>query len=81
MPELTALSEEARQRAMERFELLRPHLEQGRELTRVGREAGCPIARPFPGWPFTDSSAWHRRTRRRNAFGRLGRFHIGWALK
>ena len=42
MPDLTGLSEEARQRAMERYEILRPHLEEGKALTAVAHEAGVP---------------------------------------
>ena len=42
MSELTALSEADRQRVLERFRLIRPHLEAGIALTRVAREAGVP---------------------------------------
>ena len=37
--ELGCFSEVSRQRAFERFELLRAHLEDGRPLTAIGREA------------------------------------------
>jgi len=38
--ELAALSEAERQLALERFRLLRPHLEEGVPLTTVSQEAG-----------------------------------------
>ncbi len=37
---LTCVAEAARQRALERFGLLQPHLEQGVALTTVAAEAG-----------------------------------------
>jgi len=43
MDELASLSEEQRQQALERFRLLQPHLEQGRPLIQVAREAGIPF--------------------------------------
>ena len=42
MDELSKLTEENRLRAMERFRLLQPHLEQGRVLSEVAKEAGVP---------------------------------------
>lgn len=42
MSELATLPEADRQRALERFRLLQPHLEEGRVLTLVAREAGIP---------------------------------------
>ena len=42
MSELSTLAEADRQRALERFRLLQPHLEGGRALTAVAREAGIP---------------------------------------
>ena len=39
MDELACFSEVTRQRAFERFELLRAHLEDGRPLTAIAREA------------------------------------------
>ena len=39
MDELACFSEVSRQRAFERFELLRAHLEDGRPLTAIAREA------------------------------------------
>ena len=43
MDELASLSEEQRQQALERFRLLQPHLEQGKPLVQVAREAGIPF--------------------------------------
>ena len=40
MDELSCFSEASRQRAFERFEFLRAHLEEGRPLAAVAREAG-----------------------------------------
>ena len=40
MDELACFSEASRQRAFERFEFLRPHLEDGRPLAAIAREAG-----------------------------------------
>jgi transposase len=37
--ELASFSETSRQRALERFELLRAHLEDGRPLAAIAREA------------------------------------------
>lgn len=42
--ELTALTEEARRGALQRFRLLQPHLEEGRALTEIARAAGVPYA-------------------------------------
>lgn len=42
LPALASLSEEERQRALERFRLLQPHLEEGRSLTQVAQQAGIP---------------------------------------
>ena len=42
MSELASLSEEARQIAFERFQILQPHLEQERSLRAVAREANIP---------------------------------------
>ena len=42
MDELAGLSEEARKLAMERFRLLRPHLENDEPLTSVAQAAGIP---------------------------------------
>lgn len=42
MSELAALPEADRQSALERFRLLQPHLEEGKALTLVAREAGIP---------------------------------------
>jgi putative transposase len=39
---LAAPSEEGQARAMTRFAILRPHLEEGVPLTRAAREAGVP---------------------------------------
>ena len=39
MDELACFSEASRQRAFERFELLRAHLEDGRPLAAIAREA------------------------------------------
>ena len=39
MDELSKLTEEDRRRAMERFRLLQPHLEQNRALSEVAQEA------------------------------------------
>ncbi len=41
-PDLATLPESDRQRAMERFHLLQPHLEEGRALTQVARQVGIP---------------------------------------
>lgn len=43
MAELVALSEEERELALQRFRLLRPHLEFGRALRGVAAEAGIPL--------------------------------------
>ena len=40
MDELAGLSEDARRRAMERFRLLQPHLEQNEPLVAVAKAAG-----------------------------------------
>lgn len=42
MSDLAALPEAERQSALERFRLLQPHLEEGRALSRVAREANIP---------------------------------------
>jgi putative transposase len=42
MPELTELPDPARQRALERFRILRPHFEQNVPLAQVARAAGLP---------------------------------------
>jgi len=42
MREFSTLPEEDQQRAMERYRLLQPHLEQGRALAEVAEEAGVP---------------------------------------
>lgn len=42
MDDLAGLAEEARKLAMERFRLLRPHLEQNEPLTSVAKAAGIP---------------------------------------
>src|SRR4051794_31297019 len=42
-PPLSSLSEAERTRALERFELLRPHLEEGVPLARVARERGLAL--------------------------------------
>lgn len=42
MDELAGLSEEARRLALDRFRLLRPHLEQHESLTSVAKAAGIP---------------------------------------
>lgn len=42
MNKLTSLSEEARDAALARFRLLQPHLEQGRYLRSVARDADIP---------------------------------------
>jgi hypothetical protein len=39
MSELASFSEHARQRTIERFQLLRAHLEDGRSLAAIPREA------------------------------------------
>lgn len=43
MEHLTGLTEETRTRALDRFRLLRPHLEDGRPLTRVAAAAAIPF--------------------------------------
>ena len=43
MDELAGLSEEARTLALDRFRLLKPHLEQNRPLRLVTLEAGIPF--------------------------------------
>lgn len=42
MSELSALPESDRQKALERFRLIQPHLEAGTALTAVARDAGIP---------------------------------------
>ena len=39
MPELASFSESSRQSALQRFQLLRAHLEDGRSLAAIAREA------------------------------------------
>jgi putative transposase len=39
MPELASISESLRQSALQRFQLLRAHLEDGRSLATIAREA------------------------------------------
>jgi putative transposase len=43
MRELTELGDNARSRALERFHLLRPHVEGGLLLAAVARSAGIPL--------------------------------------
>lgn len=42
-PALAEVGEAKRGRALERFAVLRPHLEQGVPLTRAARDAGVPV--------------------------------------
>src|SRR4051812_16057927 len=48
-PSLTALSEAQRERALERFQTVRPFLEEGIPLARVARERGI-ILRTLQRW-------------------------------
>ena len=41
-PALASLPDEERQRALERFHLIQPHLEEGHSLTQVAEQAGIP---------------------------------------
>lgn len=50
MDQLASLSEADRQLALQRFHLLRPHLEQGRPLSQVAREGGVAAYRTAQRW-------------------------------
>jgi len=47
---LTALSEEQRHQAQDRFAMLRPYLEEGASLTQAARQTGVPL-RTAQRWP------------------------------
>ena len=60
MPELASFPESSRQRALQRFRLLRAHLEDGRSVAVIAREATLSYRTPavlagaaieLPGWP------------------------------
>jgi hypothetical protein len=60
MPELASFPESSRQRALQRFRLLRAHLEDGRSVAVIAREATISYRTPavlagaaieLPGWP------------------------------
>src|ERR1039458_2237896 len=48
MDELAGLTEEARKRALDRFHLLQPHLENDRPLKAVAAAAGIPFRTAHP---------------------------------
>ena len=61
---LSEMPEEVRQRAFDRYQKLRPHLEQNAPLARVAKEASL---------PFRTAQRWASRYRRRWCTNRLSR--------